>query len=130
MTPEDVQGAGIEEVDSRFQNMDGSIKDGFMRDLRDEDNALKPAIEKYRLERWFQGVLDLAKGDYAESLAVETESGPNMESVVTELQRLETAIQEQEIGKSESLLKTKLRFKPGKVRLNGSTNMRASIKQY
>lgn len=95
MTPEEVHGAGSDEVDSRFKNMDASIRESLTRDLQDEDNALKPLIEKYRLEKWFQGVLDLAKEDYAECLAVETETGPNMESVVAELQRLETAIREQ-----------------------------------
>jgi nuclear pore complex protein Nup133 len=129
MEPKEVLGAGIDEVDSRFKNLDASIRDGIMRDMQDEDDTLKPLIDKHRLEKWFQGVLDLAKHDYAEGLAAETEDGQNMQSVALELQNLEKAIEEQERGKAESLLKTKLRFKP-KVKLNGSTNMRASIRQY
>lgn len=97
--------------------------------MQSEDNELKPYIQKARLERWFQAALDLAKQDHADEIAVETEDGQRVQQAEEQLRELELGILDKERVKAKQLLHSEVRYKP-KAKLNGSTNFRASIKQY
>jgi nuclear pore complex protein Nup133 len=129
MSPQDVLGAATDELDHRFTGLDVSIRETIMKDMEVEDDALKPYIATCRLDKWYQGALDLARQDYEEEIAEETDDGRRMKQVEDQLAQVEGDIAEKERAKAETLLHSKPRYKP-KAKLNGSTNFRASTKQY
>lgn len=102
-----------------------------MKDMQAEDDALNPSLQQGRLEKWFQGALELAKQDYAEGVEAETTQGHNLSGAAEELLRLEQAIHEKEQARGNSLLRTRPRYKArAKLNGNGSASFKASIKQY
>lgn len=127
MSPEDVLGAGVEELDSRFSESDASIREQVMQDMLVEDAALRPLIEKCRLDQWYQSALSQAKDDHDAELNEETDDGSRMNRIATKLADLEEGIAESEMKKAESLLHSKPKFKP-KPKVNGIGNFRSSFR--
>lgn len=122
-------GAATDELDHRFRGLDASIRETIMKDMQVEDDYLKPFIQACRLDKWYQGALDLARQDYEEEVAEETSNGTKMKQAEEQLAKREQEIAEKEKSKADHLLHSKLKYKP-KAILNGSTVFRASIKQY
>lgn len=122
-------GAGTDELDHRFRGLDASIRETIMNDMQVEDGLLKPYIQASRLDKWYQGTLDLARQDYEEEIAEETNAGMRIKQAEKQLARIEEAVAEKEREGASKRLHSKNKFKP-KARLNGSTNFRASIMQY
>ncbi len=83
-----------------------------------EDDTLKHYIEKCRLEKWFEGVLDLAKQRVEEEVTEETQVGADMKHAALHLKELEDGIARKGREQALNLLHSKPRFKP-RVRLNG-----------
>ena len=127
--PKDILGAATSELDHRFTGLDVSIRASIMADMSVEDDALEQYIETCRLDKWHQTALDLAKQDYDEEIAEKTDDGKRLNEAEKRLEEIEADIEKKEQVKASSLLHSKLRYKP-KFRLNGSTNFRASMKQY
>lgn len=130
ISPHDVLGACRDELDHRFTRLDASIREMIMKAMQVEDEKLKPYIEKARLDKWYESILDLAKEDSEKELTEETNSGASMKDVENQLAEVERGIAEGERRKAESLLHSKPRYKP-KAKMNGSVaKFRSSIKQY
>lgn len=127
MSPEDVLGAGVDELDSRFAESDASIREQIMQDMFVEDATLRPLIEKCRLDQWYQSALSQAKDDHDAELNEETDDGSRMNQIATKLADLEEGIAESEMKKAESLLHSKPKFKP-KPKVNGVGNFRSSFR--
>lgn len=127
ITPSDIIQISDDDLDQRFQTSDDDVRDSLLKDLRDECAALEPYLIRSRLSEWHKEVVGLARQDYADSIILETKEGHGMQEIGEELRKLEQAISEKEHAKSESLLKSKLRYKP-KARLNGSTDFRSSLR--
>jgi nuclear pore complex protein Nup133 len=112
MSPQDVLGACTNELDHRFNGLDVNMRDEIMKDMQVEDDRLSPYIQKCRLDKWYQGALDLAKLDYTEEVDDETEEGEKMLNAAQTLREIEKGIAERERGTAESLLRQKPRFTP------------------
>jgi len=133
ITPQDVLGAGTEELDHRFKRLDTSIRERIMKDMQVEDNSLKPYIEKCRLDKWHQGTLDLATSDFRDEVAEETADGEQMRQAARKLSELEKGITKDEKSKAESLLQSKPRYKPkpkSKLDSHKGSTFRSSIQLY
>jgi len=130
ISPHDVLGACTDELDHRFTRLDASIREMIMKAMQVEDEALKPYIQKARLDKWYESILDLAKEDSEKELTEETNSGASMKNVENQLAEVERSIAEGERRKAEGLLHSKPRYK-SKAKMNGSVaKFRSSIKQY
>lgn len=128
MGPDEVFGAGTEELDSRFSRFDFSTREQIMQDMSVEDTALRPLVEKFRLEQWYQSTLVKAKDDCATELHEQTDEGGMMQQAAENLVEIEEKIRAEELKKAEALLHSKTRFKP-KAKVNGSlVNFRSSYK--
>jgi nuclear pore complex protein Nup133 len=131
ISPQDVLGACTDELDHRFTRLDASIRERIMKDMQDEDDAMKPYIGTCRLNKWYQGALDLAKQDFAQEINDETNDGERMRQIAQKLQEVESGIAESEREKAESLLHSKPRYKPkAKADRMGRGSFRASIKSH
>jgi nuclear pore complex protein Nup133 len=128
MGPEEVVGAGTEYLGVRFANADASTQEQVMQDMIMEDEALKPLIERSRLEDWFNTAMTQARDDWEAELNEETDNGGRMEEVAAKLDGLEEAIRERETKRADDLLFLKPRYKP-KARMNGSVQtFRSSVR--
>lgn len=127
MSPEDVLGAGVEELDSRFSESDDSIREEIVQDMLVEDATLRPLIEKCRLDKWYQTTLSQAKDDHDAELNEETDDGSKMNEIAAKLADLEEGIAESEMKKAETLLHSKPKIKP-KPKTNGVGNFRSSFR--
>jgi nuclear pore complex protein Nup133 len=126
ISPENVLGAYTEELNHRFTGLDVSIQESIKKDMQAEDEALSRYIETCQLEKWYQAALDLAKRDIMEEVHEETEDGEKMQRVAANLVEIESQINQNERDKAESLLHSKLRYKP-KSKLDRSlSHFRAS----
>ncbi|KAE8445276.1 hypothetical protein EG329_013514 [Mollisiaceae sp. DMI_Dod_QoI] len=128
MSPEDVLGAGTDELDSRFTRFDSSTREQIMEEMLVEDDALKPLLEKCRLDQWYQSALVQAKEDYEAELNEETDDGSRMNQIAAKLADLEEGIKESEMKKAESLLHSKVRYKPKAKANGGGGNFRSSFR--
>jgi nuclear pore complex protein Nup133 len=128
VSPEDVLGAGTEELDHRFTGLDVSIREKIMKDMQAEDVLLTPFIKSCRLDKWYQTALVQAKQDYAEEVNDENDDGRKMKEAEETLKQVERGIKENERKKAESLLHAKPRHN---LKANGHVgSFRRSIKQY
>lgn len=129
MGPQDVLGACADELDHRFNGLDVSMREELMKDMQVEDDRLKPYVQKCRLEKWYQGALDLARQDFAAEVDEETDDGRRMVSAAQRLQEIEKRIAEKERSKAESLLHRPTPAK-AKSRVDGvATRLRSSTRQ-
>ncbi len=128
VSPEDVLGAGTDELDHRFTGLDASIRERIMKDMQAEDVLLTPYIESCRLDQWYQTALAQAKQDFEEEMNDKNDDGRKMKEAEEALDGVERGIKETERKKAESLLHSKPRYRPT---TNGNLgNIRRSIKQY
>lgn len=128
--PQDILGAGTEDLDRRFKGLDASIRENIMKDMQLEDDAFEHMIQTCRLDKWYESAQEHAKRDFEEQLAEETEGGKMMQDAESRLEELENEIKEKERQKAEDLLHSKPKYK-SKGKMNGSAaSFRASIKQY
>lgn len=119
MSPSDVLGTYTDELQERFRGLDASLMEGILKDMQTEDHALKPFVEKCRLENWYQSALDLAKVDFAEEVDAETDDGGNMREVAQTLEDIEAQINERLRGEAEKALRiTKHTIKENGVSLD------------
>ncbi|KAF4636233.1 hypothetical protein G7Y89_g1852 [Cudoniella acicularis] len=125
--PRDILGACTDELDHRFSGLDASIRERITKDFEVEDDNFNVLLERYRLEKWYSEALDLARQDFTEEVADETEDGKKMRQVKMALEEAEKAISEKEKSAAERLLHSKLTFKP-KAKLNGGFSN--SVKKY
>jgi len=128
LSPEEILGAGTDELDHRFTGLDASIQELIMNDMQVEDDAFNSYIQTCRLDKWYKGVLDLVQQDYEEFVAQETSDGTKTKAAEEALAQLEEDIAEKEREKALKKLYSE-KFKP-KAKLNGNSNFRASIKRY
>ena len=103
-SPQDVLGACTDELDHRFNGLDVSMREDLMKDMQAEDDRLKPSIQRCRLEKWYQGALDLAKQDFASEVDEETDDGKSMARAAERLREIEQRIAEGERSKADGLL--------------------------
>lgn len=128
MSPQEVSGAGTEELGDRFATSDANTRENLMKEMQIEDDAMEPLREKYRLDIWYESILDAAKRDYEDELAEETEDGQKMQHMAVRLDEVEGEIKANEQRKADSLLHSKPRYKP-KAKANGKLgNLRHSIR--
>jgi nuclear pore complex protein Nup133 len=127
--PSEVFGAATDELDHRFTGLDASIRETIMKDMQVEDDALQPYIDTCRLGEWCKTAFALAKQDYDDEMAEKTNAGKMMGEAEQKLDEIEKSIGEKEKSRAESLLHSKIRFKP-MSKANGSTGFRASFRQH
>ena len=60
--------------------------------MQGEDESLRHYIEKSRLEKWFEGALDLAKRDVQDEANAETEEGDTMKEMAKQVYEMEQKI--------------------------------------
>ena len=125
ISPQDILGACTDELDHRFKGLETGMRDRIMKDMQDEDDALKPYIDACRLSKWYQSALDLAKQDFADELNEETNDGERMRQIAQKLLDIEKGIKDSEQEKAEGLLHSKPRYKP-KAKASRIGNFRAS----
>lgn len=129
MSPQEVLGACTDELDHRFNGLEGSMRDDLMKDMNVEDDRLKPFIKKCRLEKWYQGALDLAKQDFTAEVDDQTDDWKRMAHAAERLREIEKGIVEKEKSKADSLLHRISPAKP-KARLDGvGSGLRSSTRQ-
>lgn len=127
MSPQDVLGACTDELDHRFNGLDVNMREELMKDMQVEDDRLKPFIQRCRLEKWYQGALDLAKQDFTAATDDQTDDGKRMSRAAEKLREIERSIAETERSKAESELhqpspvKAKSRIEGAASRLRSST---------
>lgn len=120
ISPQSVQGACTEELDDRFRGLDDSIRSPLLKDMRDEDTALTEYIDNFRLEKWFEATLELAKKNVTDESNNETEDGYSLAVMAAELlQMKEENIEKEGQAKAVGLLRSKPRYRQ---KLNGSAN--------
>ncbi|KAN0108353.1 Non-repetitive/WGA-negative nucleoporin C-terminal domain containing protein [Hyaloscypha variabilis] len=128
VSPEDVLGAGTEDLARRFTGLEVSTREKIIKDMQAEDALLAPYIESSRLDKWYQTALAQAKQDYAEEMNDENDDGRKMKEAEEALDQVERVIKESERKKAESLLHSTPRHK---AKTNGHLGgFRRSIKQY
>jgi nuclear pore complex protein Nup133 len=103
-SPQDVLGACTDELDHRFNGLDVNMREDLMKDMQAEDDRLKPFVQRCRLEKWYQGALDLAKQDFTSEVDEETDDGKRMARAADRLREIEKAISEGERSKADGLL--------------------------
>ncbi len=130
MSPSDVLRAGTDRLPQHFAGLDANQRERFTRDMEIEEDALKPLIEKCRLEKWFESALDQANRDFEEVLAEETDAGRNMIGAAERLEDIEREIKEKVKEDAERKLHRKPRYQPAK-KMNGSMRkFRSSVREY
>jgi nuclear pore complex protein Nup133 len=87
--------------------------------MRAEDATLNQYIEKSRLEKWFEGALDLAKRDVQDEMNEETEEGEAMKEMAKQVYEMEQKIASDGRQAAIDMLRSKPRYK-AKPKLNGS----------
>ena len=118
--PNELLGTYTDELDSRFNGLDGNIRDRMMKDMRAEDKALKPLIESSRLAYWHQAAIDRAKQDEEFETSEKTKAGAGMSDIARELDEVEEKIKGELNTKAVDMLHAKPK---GKGKRRGSTNM-------
>lgn len=98
-----------------------------MRDMELEDSELKPFLDASQLEKWWQGILDLATSDHKEDVAEETEEGGRVQDAEQRYYEIEEEIEVKERKNAKALLKSP-HFRP-KARINGSAHLGKSRSQ-
>jgi nuclear pore complex protein Nup133 len=121
VSPRGALGAYTEELDERFRGVDASIRGPLLKDMQAENETLELYVEKCRLEKWFEEVLDLAKRDIQEEMNQETEAGGMMKKMAQQLQQMEQRIASDSQKAALDMLRSKPRYKP-KPKLNGSAS--------
>lgn len=111
MNPEAIVGASTEELDHRFTGLDASLRESILKAFRVEDAAFNVYIQKFQLEKWYSGALDLAKQDFQEDVGEKTEDGQKMSEARQALEQLEESIAQGEQSKAENLLHSKPRHR-------------------
>jgi len=102
--PREILGAGSDELDHRFENIDQSGRDNLMRDMKAEDDTLMSFIEHSQLDHWYQAALDLAKQDFTEEVNKETDNGESMREVASRLEEIEKSIKAKARGDADAFL--------------------------
>lgn len=98
--PEEVLGAGTDELDHRFDEMGADVKQKHMKCMQLEDNALQPYLEKAQLGKWARAVLDLAKEDFMRGVDSDTDDGERKRLGALKLREIEERIAESSVEKS------------------------------
>lgn len=119
VSPRGALGAYAEELDDRFRSLDAGVKAPLLKDMRAEDETLNQYIEKSRLEKWFEGALDLAKRDVQDEVSDETEEGEAMKEMAKQVYEMEQKIASDGRQAAIDMLRSKPRYK-AKSKLNGS----------
>jgi nuclear pore complex protein Nup133 len=119
VSPRAALGACTEELDDRFRGLDSGIRASLLKDMQAEDEFLKHYIEKCRLEKWFEGALDLAKRDVQEEMHEEMEEGKAMKEIAKQLHETEQEIALKGEKAAMDMLRSKPRYK-ARPKLNGS----------
>jgi len=119
VSPRGALGACTEELDDRFRSLDAGVKAPLLKDMRAEDETLNQYIEKSRLEKWFEGALDLAKRDVQDEVSDETEEGEAMKEMAKQVYEMEQKIASDGRQAAIDMLRSKPRYK-AKSKLNGS----------
>ena len=128
ISPEDVVGAGTENLDHRFTRLDVGLREKIMKDMQVEDAILTPFIESSRLAKWYQTALTQARQDYAEEVNAENDAGRKMKEAEEALDQRERVIKESERKKADRLLHSTPRHK---AKTNGNAgSFWQSVKQY
>lgn len=104
MSPKDVLGACTTELDHRFNGLDASMRQEIMKDMKVEDDQLRPYMQRCRLDKWYQAAVDLAKQDFTAEVDDQTDDGKKMLKAADKLVELEKAIAEKERSAAERLL--------------------------
>lgn len=118
VSPRGALGACAEELDDRFRGLDAGVRASLLKDMQAEDESLKRYIEKCRLEKWFEGALDLAKRDVQEEMNEETEDGEAMRDMARRLLEMEQKIASDGKKVAVNMLRSKPRYK-ARPKLNG-----------
>jgi nuclear pore complex protein Nup133 len=105
ISPQEVSGACTKKLPDRFNGLDINVKEGILKDMQTEDNALKPYVEGSRLDQWYQSALDLAKEDFTREVDEETDDGGKMGDAAQDLEKIEKDITEKEKISAEKALK-------------------------
>jgi nuclear pore complex protein Nup133 len=119
VSPRGALGACTEELDDRFRSLDTDVRATLLKDMRAEDETLNNYIEKSRLEKWFEGALDLAKRDVQDEVNEETEEGEAMKEMAKQVYEMEQRIASDGRQAAIDMLQSKPRYK-AKSKLNGS----------
>ena len=130
MSPSDVLRAGIDRLPQHFASLDANQRERFTRDMELEDDALRPLMEKCRLEKWFESALDQANRDFEEVLAEETDVGKNMIGAAGRLEDIERDIKERVKEDAERKLHGKPRYQPAKKINVSMSKFRTSVREY
>jgi len=125
LKPEQVVGACTEELDDRYRGLDAGVRQPLLADMRAEDAQLKEYMGKFRLAKWFEGTLDLARRSVAEEAREARKEEMGMRSVARQLQDIEAEITERQRKAALEMLRSKPRHRP-RVRVGGS--FRSSIR--
>jgi len=127
--PQDVLDAGIEQLDSRFDNMDPNSCEKHIKNMKAERDVLKPFIETSQLNKWSVAALDLAKDDYRKELDAETDNGVEMGFAASKLKEIEKRIAEGVQEDAQTSLQSKTRPRR-KAKLDGTVaKFRSSQRQ-
>jgi nuclear pore complex protein Nup133 len=128
ISPVQALDACTEELDERFRGLDAGVRGPILKDMQAENDLLKHYVDKCRLEKWFEGTLDLANRDFVEEVNEETEDGKVMQQVAKNLREMEDRIASAERQHAVEMLRSKPRYK-ARPKLNGSVGLlRSSVK--
>jgi nuclear pore complex protein Nup133 len=120
--------SSTKELDERFKGLDASVRGPIMKDMQAENELLRHYVEKCRLEKWFEGTLDLAKQDVAEEVNEESENSRATEQEAKNLKQMEDQIAKAEQQHALEMLRSKPRYK-ARTKLHGSIGLgRSSVK--
>lgn len=96
--------------------------------MQNEDVILQTYIEKCRLEKWYEGALELSKSSVQEEFNEETEKGQYMKDIAKELANIEFVIANKAANTAADMLSSKPGY-PSAPALNRSAgSLRSSIR--
>jgi nuclear pore complex protein Nup133 len=102
--PQDVAGACTEDLYEQLNRLNANLREGILKDMRVEDEALKPLIDTCRLDKWYQSALDLAKQDSADEVDETAIENKKMPDIAEKLASIERQIMEKEQRGAEKAL--------------------------
>jgi nuclear pore complex protein Nup133 len=129
ISPVQALGACTEELDERFKGLDAGVRGSILRDMQAENDMLRHYVDKCRLEKWFEGTLDLANRDFVEEVNEETEDGKVMQQVARKLKEMEAQIARAEQRHAVEMLRSKPRFR-ARPKAGGSVGFSRSFVKY
>lgn len=109
VTPTALSTAPATTLDTRYHSLDAGVRAPLLSDLAAEDVTLREYMTHHRLQKWFEGALDLARRSVEGEKKEKEEGERGMREVAERLGEIEREIEERERGVAREMLRCRPR---------------------